>query len=437
MSIYEFKNNDVILNTIKTHPEHHFFIYDGKIYYQKQNKITGSQVSNVFGIPTGFVSLYEINVDRTPKDTGRTIGQSQVPDTNLIYPFLIKDGTGNSFKTTTKQQYDALEAGALMTSSYNISSSIARKFIPSNSYANARILSENVISSFQNTIDVQNVSVIQANYKASASSAISYLHALENPLNSYSLYSPHYYMSSSYGDKRIQNVNLVYIPTVFFGSGIKKGSVKLQYYITGTLIAELSDKKQNGVLIQSSGTISSNNDKVAGVVLYKHGVILLTGSWSLDSRTINYDNSDNSKWIYWGAGANDTLTGSNNSRVSASFALEFKGTQRIPNLTAFATAPKSELNWSNNPTFLATSSIAFTGKGIQSSSNFYKEQQFSIHNIVSSSYGNHSASFENITYINTVNLYDELGNLIGIAKTSKPIKKTPYNDFTFKLKLDM
>ena len=106
-------------------------------------------------------------------------------------------------------------------------------------------------------------------------------------------------------------------------------------------------------------------------------------------------------------------------------------------MTMFCNAPKGELNWSNNPTFLQTSSFGSTGVGMMTGSYLVSTTDRTIANIVSSSFSNHSASFEKITYINKVNIYDDMGNLIGVAKTSKPIKKTEDTDFTFKLKLDM
>jgi len=439
MSLYEFKKDDVLINVLKTYPEQNFFIYDSKVYYQNQNAISSSQTENIFGIPTGFISLMELNVDRKQINTGRTIGKVGAPDTNIIYPFLIKDGSGLSFKSVSREEYETITNGNLMTGSYLISASISRKYIPSNTYYNYRNLSEAAITSIQNTIgQTQDKEVVLNKYKTQVGNTIkSELHSLETPLRQYSILSPHFYLSSSYGDKRSQNVNLISIPSIFHGSEIKKGSIKLRYYITGTLVGELSDSKQNGNLIQSSGSISSNDGKVAGVVMYKHGFILLTGSWSLDSNNISYDSTDNSKWIYWGAGCNDGLPSGNSTRVSASYSLQFQGTERIPTMTFFATAPKGDLNWSNNPTFLETGSINFTGSGLVSDSKYVKQQQFTIKNVVSSSILNYSSSFDNVTYINTVNIYDDNGNLIGVAKTSKPIKKTPYNDFTFKLKLDM
>ena len=48
-----------------------------------------------------------------------------------------------------------------------------------------------------------------------------------------------------------------------------------------------------------------------------------------------------------------------------------------------------------------------------------------------------SASFDKVTYISKVHIYDEDGNLIAITSMAKPIKKTLEDEFTFKMKLDL
>lgn len=440
MSFYEFKKTDSLFNIIKAHPKVEFFIYNSSIFYQNKNAFSGSFVSNLFGVPTGFTPLTEINVDRKVQSTGRIIGPSSsvdpltnVVDNGTIYPFLIKNN-GNSFKTTTDEDYAITTPGSVMTSSYFLSSSISRRYI-SSTY-NTNYQNHNT-----NKVIPQPALADPASYISNISASV--LNTLYNTLNEYTIYSPHFAVSSSIysWNKLEQNVNLIQIPGTFFGSKIKKGTVQLDYYITGTLVARLTDSSENGTLVQQSGTISSNDGKIAGVVLYKHGFILLTGSWSLDNNTISYDSTDNSKWIYWGIGANDGTSAdtisSTSTRMSASFSISFQGTNKIPNYTFFATAPKGDLNWSNNPTFLNRTTYKVTGSGFTSGSYLVTQTPRTIYNIVSSSIPTYSASFENTTYINHVNLYDQYGNLIGVAKTSKPIKKTEDTDFTFKLKLDM
>ena len=489
MPLYKFEKNDILTNTIKTHPRQEFFVYSGSVYYQNQSENPGQFVSNVYDIPVGHINIFNENVDRQETNTGRTIGPNSIPDTGIIYPYLLKDGLGSSFKTTTEEQYNSASVGDIMTSSYILSSSIGRYFQSSTQYDFYNTYYANLPQVITDIMGVNQLTFEKETKRQFIKTYVSYsspINNLENVLKDYSIFSPHFLLSSSYGDKRYQDVVMLEIPQLFYGSKIKKGTLELNYYYTGSLVGKLVDNTQNGELIQVSGTISANNGKVAGVVLYNHGIILLTGSWDLVTGVNNLILSSSQvgssltssfnihKWNHWGATmpvSNNqrfyerTLLDSNNSLLdtrityegagyyvilgqqyisttvlsqslfdSASYSIAFNGTHRVPTMTMFANAPKGELNWSNNPTYLefsTTSSNPLTG------SYFYNEKDRYIKNIVSSSISSYSASFEKVTYINTVNLYDDMGNLIGVAKTSKPIKKTEDTDFTFKLKLDM
>ena len=77
--------------------------------------------------------------------------------------------------------------------------------------------------------------------------------ALRNTLNYYTYMSPHYAFSSSLRDLATIDVNLLDVPSIFYGSQIRRGSVQLKFFISGTMVAELRDKNQNGDLIQVDG----------------------------------------------------------------------------------------------------------------------------------------------------------------------------------------
>ena len=71
------------------------------------------------------------------------------------------------------------------------------------------------------------------------------------------------------------------IPSIIFGTSIKKGSVDLNFYVSGTLIGQLKDENRDGNLIQVGPIGSNGSGSVAGVVLYNEGFVSLTGSWDL------------------------------------------------------------------------------------------------------------------------------------------------------------
>jgi hypothetical protein len=397
MSFYKFNKNDIVVNTLKTNPKNEFFVYDSKVYYNNRSEISGAFTGNVGCVPSGFLNLYEYNVDRNSGSTG------------FIYPFITKSGTRTAFKTISTTEFDAsteFTYGDTITGSYPLSASLYREYMQS-----PRIESE------RNHID-----------------------ALRNTLNYYTYLSNHYAFSSSYGDKSEQEINLISVPSIFYGSGIKKGSVSLKYLVSGSLVGELQDIRQNGELIQVGPSGSTGSGSIAGVVLYTEGFIILTGSWQLEATARNYLNDSGNlvetAWVYFGNGLTGnviTPSGDDTLKYVAS-QIEFKGTNNIPVLTMFCNAPKGELNYSNNPTFIEY------GKNYSystSSTTFVEDMNMTIKNTISSSYPDPTGSFSKQVFISQIGIFDEQKNLIGIAKVAKPVKKTEERDLTFKIKLDL
>ena len=396
MSFYKFNKNDIFTNTIETYPEYNFYIYSGSIYLDNTPHLSGAHTDNYTGVPKGFVSLYEYNIDRQ---------QSQ-----RIYPFLVKNGKRDCFKTISEADFFSQYNydGELITSSYNMSASITRDYI--------------AISAATNMT----------------------MSALRSALDHYAYLSPHYQYSSSYGwDKSQQVINLVSIPSILYGSSMKKGSVCLKYYVTGTLIGELKDSRNNGELIQVGPQGSTGSGSVAGVVLYNEGFIVLTGSWELGPANYAYDATSKPKWVHYAFGANDgnTVAGVEGatSPVSSSYSLDYSGSTHIQTLTMLAHADYGELNWTNNPTYISASEgdiQSFSGGGGTGSVQ-YVEPPLDMVNIVSASFTAQDPTYEKTTYITKIGLYDENKNLIGIAKVANPVRKTEDRGFIFKLKLDI
>ena len=257
--------------------------------------------------------------------------------------------------------------------------------------------------------------------------------------------SEHYRVSSSYADgwdKNLDTMGLISIPSIFYGSRIRKGSVSLKWYITGTLAAEVRDTKQNGELRQVSGTaeaLSSGNGKVAGVVMYNEGFLLLTGSWPLSTTTMQMRPGKlaaSPSWLYFGVGAQDgaTVDNTGDSFSSASFELSFEGQTDTQVYTMFAHARKGQVNYSNNPTYLKQGQTLIQ---TQSPRLYEENPQRLIKNIVSSSFPGYFAPFKRQVFISRVGIYDKDRNLIGIATLADPILKEEEQEYTFKIKLDI
>ena len=392
MPFYKFKTNDLLYNTLETKPEVSFDINDNKVYYNKLNQQSGAFTDNITHVPVGFTSLYEINVDR--------------PSDSLIHPFITKEGGLETMQGVSIVDYNSVfQYGDTITGSYPLSASLSRE----------RFLANHGINTPTG----------------------SHILALQNTLNYYTPLSDHYSFSSSLGDKSLQELSLLYVPSIFYGHTIDRGSVDLKFFISGTLVARAQDVNYNGELIQTSGTTfaqANGSGSVAGVVLYDEGVVILTGSWGLTEQIFDFgDITRVGNWINFAAGAND---GSTDVSPSASFSFDFKGINNVQTLTMFAHADKNDLNYSNNRTFtnyLSASNLT----PVTGSKSYVENKSIPLVNTVSSSFHQYEEKFKHQTFINKIGIYDEKKNLIAVANLATPIKKTAERDFTFKLKLDI
>lgn len=400
MTTYKFGPNDIFNNELEAHPNNHFYVIDGTLYHDKtfpsDNTRTAAPSDNVLSVPDGYISLYEMNVNRDVT-------------TEQIYPFITKQGALTSFRTISTETFQSYPYGTTITGSYPLSSSISAQYITG----------------------------------STGLSHMRHLKALKNTFNYYTHISPHYAYSSSLGDKEAQDINLISIPSIFFGSHIEHGTVDLRFYVTGTLAAQLQDTRKNGELRQVLPN-DSNVNKVAGVVLYNEGIIALTGSWSISSETNTHDHTAlaiDPEWRHWGVAHLNThlippATLPYTIPTNSGWSINFKGTSFIPTITMMAHAPKAELNHSNNPTYLDKS---YSGPKVLNSggSAYLENPEQTIKNVVKSPYADPTGSFSKETYISKIGIYDEDNNLIAIAKLATPVRKTEDRDFTFKIKMDI
>ena len=414
MPLYPFGPNDIFYNRVKTYPKVDFWIYDTKVYHNNRPVVAGMNHSQSLHIPPGHVSLYELNVDRDQNSAGQ-----------MIYPFITKDSGISAFKTVSQKSFNSgYLYGETITGEYPLSSSLA-------------------FDMYSAGVDDVAAGVVGRRHS----------YALKNTLNHYKFLSPHYEYSSSLGNKGVDNLKLISIPSIFFGSSIDRGTVNLKYYITGTLVAELQDIYKNGELVQVSGSATGlgadyGSGNVAGVVLYNEGFVLLTGSWNLDPEHKDYYTTGASlslpKWINFGSCVGESQT-SAQSVTSSAWNLSFNAINYVPTVTMLAHAPAGMFNHSNNPTYKKY--ISSAADAMSSSYRYMEDENLEIKNTVSSSWivitsssdenvVAASGSFKKQTYISKIGIYDEKKNLIAIAKLAKPVRKDEQDDFSFKMKID-
>jgi hypothetical protein len=474
-SYYNFTRNDIFVNTLTLFPQVKFLVYSGSAFYNDNPDMSGSFTSSVNLCSASNISLFELNVDRKEETTGRTIGS--VDNNGLIYPFIIKDGLRLNFRTGTTASFLNTAFGDPITgAAYPYTASISKEFYgpwTNDSWypAGAVTAGETPRFIYSYLDPVTNINI---------TGNVSHLLALKNSINDYKVNSPHFEYSSSTTsinlgisnrDFQSSSVGLLSIPSIFYGSAIKRGSITLEFYFTGTLIARAEDKLRNGELIETynntevragsssaydAADLTTLSGSVVGLVLYEQGVILLTSSAALNTSVDNYTGStaDNPRWTYFAQSISPTAApvfpptdspmslpvfpGWSNM-PSSSFIIDMSGTTETQVITMFATAPKGELNHSNNPSYLQNSwyTSSYTASVSSDGSGYLELDRKPIKNVVSSAYNDPTGSFEKTTYISKVGIYDAQRNLIGIAKSATPIRKTIERDFTFKMKLDI
>ena len=442
--LHEFSSDAIFRNSIKTAPQFTISMYSGSMFVNKQRfdglnsssaevMIAAHQHPTDPSVPTGSISLYELNVG-SARSASIEAGEG-----SLIRPFIVKDGNNFSFKSVTRGDYNESNPGDIIYGKYPLTSSISREFIPS-------------LGATPNTDNLRNRTLAKAHITDSDSytgaggllffETRKRMVALRNTLDFYRRYANTFKYTGSY---ETASVNLISIPSIFYGSSIKKGSVSLKFYVTGTLIDEVQDVRQNGELV-SVTTTSPATGTVVGHVLYNEGFILLTGTTDIGTvdevggfggDTYEFDGTHRlPKWIYFGAFASGTMA---NLAPSASlYEVSFKGTNEVPVLTMFAEANAGDLNASQNPTWISSSMKRWKEDKIRFDRGTFQEPEFlEIKNTVQNDFCNSEEDFEKQVFISKIGVFDKDKNLIGVAKLANPVLKKESDDFTFKLKLDL
>jgi len=404
--IFRFSSDDLFVNRLITNPLYKVTFYSGSAYIN-DSRYGGANAAS------GSLSLYEMNVGREITSSIVVTGESKY---NLIHPFVVKDGTMSSFNSISTTEYNEAEYGTVLTSSYPLTSSVQRETIL------AASLPTTTIDSTDDFFNARKKMI-----------------ALGNTINSYKTSSPLFEYSSSnpLTPKPLLTgtVNMISIPSIFYDSGIRPGTIDLKFYYTGTLMAQAIDEQRNGEIISVMGSTSGS---VVGLALYNEGFLLLTSSQALasDYAFDDYTNDgyqEASSWLYFGA-----YSGSNsqNYATSSLYSVAFRGTNNVPTMTMFAHAGAGNLNSSQNPTWISSSHKGWRD-GITSTSGTYIEPtDLTIKNTVQSQFCRFEGDFQKQVFISKIGIFDDDQNLIGIAKLANPVLKREEDSLTFKLKID-
>ena len=196
----------------------------------------------------------------------------------------------------------------------------------------------------------------------------------------------------------------------------------------GVLFAQTSfDKAQDGSTtldtnllagesISSNASVSTSNP-ACGLIYYQAGIVVLSGS-AFNDEDIGgiISGSVNGAQLIPNQGNYDgfqVMTGSSidvmsNALRNRIYNVSFNNTTELNSMVYFCRTSHNEFNYSSNPTYLTGSKIQVKDVAVDTP----------------------------VTYVTSVGLYGPQKQLLAVAKLSEPIKKTPENEVTFRVRLD-
>jgi hypothetical protein len=201
----------------------------------------------------------------------------------------------------------------------------------------------------------------------------------------------------------------------------------------GVLIADTTigdpGNSDSVVLNNDGGTLASGQK--AGLIFYQAGIAVVTSSLFKDDTDfsgkrgglgiINWQNTHMSSSIMSPTGStgdhglllDQMMVSSSISAVADAirhriYNIQFNNTTELNSTIYFCRVNNNDYNYSSNPTYLSGSKIRVKD----------------------------TTSDEPTSYITTVGLYSSDNELLAVAKLSEPLKKTPSNEMTLRVRLD-
>tara|TARA_R110000868_G_scaffold24700_1_gene97140 strand:- start:296 stop:1384 length:1089 start_codon:yes stop_codon:yes gene_type:complete len=175
-----------------------------------------------------------------------------------------------------------------------------------------------------------------------------------------------------------------------------------------------------GVLYDSTASATNAaNTSSYGVIFYQAGIAILSSSIFDNANVAGYGQFSSGSYLS-GAAGNVTTLGCTASIATSSISgtcdalrhritnLTFNNSTEINSTIYFCRLPVNKFNYSSNPTYTSGSKIRVKD----------------------------NASDLPVAYASTVGLYNAQNELLAVAKLSEPLKKTPQNELTIRVRLD-
>lgn len=171
------------------------------------------------------------------------------------------------------------------------------------------------------------------------------------------------------------------IPQDLYGTHIQPTSLQITFFSQSTQV-NIVDDGEGRLFITNSIAYTDLTGSFVGDVIYPHGIAVITNN------TLASDlNNIQAVELIWKSNV-DILTGNYNCKVR-----------------------DYEFNFTQNPTALVSGTLGLYNDNLTGS------------------------AFQ--PYITSVGLYNDVNELLAVAKISKPIPKTPHTDMTFVIRLDI
>ena len=181
------------------------------------------------------------------------------------------------------------------------------------------------------------------------------------------------------------------------------------------------------------GILYSATGSQVGLIYYQAGIVVLTGAVfggdrkasglgggfgppasgaygpAINTSAAAYDISTNSSsYDAYMTGAAGSISGAADAVRNCLQSMAFNNTTELNSTIYFCRANHSEFNYSSNPSYLASSKLVVKNKTTDMP----------------------------VSYITSVGLYSADNELLAVAKLSEPLKKTPTNELTLRVRLD-
>ena len=194
----------------------------------------------------------------------------------------------------------------------------------------------------------------------------------------------------------------------------RAGKITIGDYYGQTEYLTNSPAGEYGLLYTSSAAREPDGESVRGHVYYQAGIVVLTSSVvsggipTTTTAGVPITHVSNTGSAQDGFEAL-TIDENANAIRYAYDNVDFNNTTELNSTIYFCRANNTEYNYSSNTTYLSASEIIVKGS---------------------------NPTANPVSYITTVGLYSPDNELLAVAKLSEPLKKTPSNELTLRVRLD-